>query len=73
MASKQSGAVQGSSTTNYSYGRSLHLLAVEREGVNYLLIGKHVVETFPLARFGIEDDALAAWPRAGVAGRRVLI
>jgi hypothetical protein len=37
-------AGSGSSITNYWYGGSLHPLVVERKGVNYLLIGKQVVE-----------------------------
>ncbi len=31
-------------TTNYWYGGELHPLVVERDGVNYLLIGKEIVE-----------------------------
>jgi RHS repeat-associated protein len=37
-------AGEGSSTTDYWYGGSLHPLVVERDGVNYRLIGKGIVE-----------------------------
>jgi RHS repeat-associated protein len=35
---------QGSSTTSYWYGGALHPIVVTRDGVNYRLIGKSVVE-----------------------------
>jgi hypothetical protein len=35
---------QGSSTTSYWYGGALHPMVVTRDGVNYRLIGKDVVE-----------------------------
>jgi hypothetical protein len=41
-AAAQGGA---SSTTSYWYGGGLHPLVVERDGVNYRMIGKGVVET----------------------------
>src|SRR5688572_18500460 len=39
------GTGQGSSITGYWYGGALHPLVVERDGANYRLIGKSVVET----------------------------
>ena len=41
FAAEQGGT---SSTTNYWYGGELHPLVVERDGVNYRLIGKSVIE-----------------------------
>ena len=49
---------QGSSTTDYWYGGSLHPLVVDRDGVTYRMIGKSVVEE--LAGAGVNRAYLYA-------------
>jgi hypothetical protein len=53
---------QGSSTTSYWYGGGLHPLVVTRDGVNYRLIGKGIVEEVGSnpARSYLEADRLGS-------------
>jgi RHS repeat-associated protein len=54
---------EGSATTSYWYGDSLHPLVVTRDGVNYRLIGKEVVEEVgggPPTRSYLQADRLGS-------------